>query len=160
MLETGRLQSYIRNTLVPTYRKRYYALMSAIDKHLIPLGFKIEAKTATTSSTIPGTAGGYFTYLRLVSDLPVAKTVAAIALRDFALRVAFGHMFVVCGDQGSVARAEADGGFAQCIRLCWAWHEDTQIAEGIERLAEVVLDIRARMARGEDVGKGLEIGIR
>ncbi|KAK5125367.1 hypothetical protein LTR85_000476 [Meristemomyces frigidus] len=161
MLRTQWLQHYIRDILVPTYKERYCALMTAIADRLIPLGYAMEAKILSgTADETSGVAGGFFTYLRLPLGLPFAKVVAAIALKDHALRIAFGHMFTVAGDHGSVARAEADGGFAYCVRLCWAWHEADEIQEGVLRLAAVTKDVRARVERGEDVAAGISIGIR
>lgn len=158
MLRSGYLQSFINDTLIPTYRKRYYALMKAIDDGLVPLGMKVEVNKPADSTT--ETAGGFFTYLSLPGDLPAAKVVAAIAFKEYQLRVAFGHMFAVTGDQGSIARAEVKGGFAGCIRICWAWHEEDEIKDGIQRLADTIVDIRERMKRGDDVESNLAIGIR
>lgn len=131
--------------------------MAAITDLLVPLGVTVEVNTPNNSTA---TAGGFFTYLRLPDDLPIARMVAAFALNQYLLRIAFGHMFAVVGDEGSVARAEAEGGFAQCIRLCWAWHEEELIREGIERLAATIVDIRGRLKKGENVGSQVSIGIR
>jgi DNA-binding transcriptional MocR family regulator len=132
-------------------------MMAAIQDILTPLGVEIEVnrvKGATVAS-----AGGFFTYLRLPDDLPTAQVVAAVALRDKMLRIAFGHMFTVTGDTLSVQRSEAVGGFARCIRLCWAWHEEKDIVDGIERLAEAIVEMRERISKGEDLSN-LSIGIR
>uniref|UniRef100_L2FZU1 Aminotransferase n=1 Tax=Colletotrichum fructicola (strain Nara gc5) TaxID=1213859 RepID=L2FZU1_COLFN len=158
MLRNGQLQSHIKDTLVPTYRERYYVLMAAIEKVLVPLGVRVEVNTPKDAGA--ATAGGFFTYLRLPDDLPVAKNVAAIALKDQQLRVAFGHMFTVTGDESSVSRAEAEDGFARCIRLCWAWHEVAEIKEGIDRLGATIVDVRERIEKGEDLSSPVTIGIR
>ncbi|KAI8192549.1 hypothetical protein K4K51_000033 [Colletotrichum sp. SAR 10_75] len=158
MLRNGQLQSHIKDTLVPTYRERYYALMSAIENVLVPLGVRVEVNRPKDAGA--ATAGGFFTYLRLPDDLPVAKNVAAIALKDQQLRVAFGHMFTVTGDESSVSRAEAEDGFSRCIRLCWAWHEVAEIKEGIDRLGATIVDVRERIKKGEDLSSPVTIGIR
>lgn len=132
-------------------------MMGAMERLLVPLGVVVEVNKPHDSMT--ATMGGFFAYLRLPDDLPTARTVAAFALRQHNLRIAFGHMFTVIGDQGSTVRAEAAGGFANCVRLCWAWHEDVVIEEGIERLAATIVDIRAMKRRGESVEE-LAIGIR
>lgn len=155
MLRSGHLQGHIKQILIPTYRKRYYTLMAAISKFLVPLGVTVEVNKSNNSTT----AGGFFTYLRFPDDLPSARTVAAYALKEQLLRIAFGHMFTVTGDQGSVTRAESSEGFAKCVRLCWAWHEEAEIEEGIERLAAAIVGIREMMQRGENVGE-VSIGIR
>lgn len=157
MLESNHLQEYIRDTLIPTYRSRYHALIDAIETHLIPLGLVIENNRSAHST--PTTAGGYFLYLRLPRDLPAAKTVAAFAFKNYSLRIAFGHMFTVAGDEGSVSRAESEGGFSECIRLCWTWHKEDAITEGVCRLATAVADIRKRISAGEEISN-LAIGIR
>ncbi|KAH8651415.1 aminotransferase [Xylariales sp. PMI_506] len=158
MLRSGYLKEYIDNTLVPTYRKRYYVMRKAIDEFLVPMGVKVDVNRPVDATT--ETAGGFFIYLRLPSDMPSAKIVAAIAFKEYQLRIAFGHMFTVTGDEQSVVRAEADYGFAKCVRLCWAWHEEAEIRTGIERLATAIGDIRERVKRGEDVGSNISIGIR
>ncbi|KAF6826643.1 aminotransferase [Colletotrichum musicola] len=158
MLRSGRLQDHIKNTLIPTYRERYYALMAAIEGVLVPLGVRVEASSPKDATVT--TAGGFFAYLRLPRDLPAARTVAAIALKVKQLRVAFGHMFAVTGDEGSLSRAEGRGGFSECIRLCWAWHEVEEIKEGIHRLVDTIQDIRQRIKKGEDFGGQMAIGIR
>ncbi|KAI1849650.1 hypothetical protein JX266_004599 [Neoarthrinium moseri] len=158
MLRSGYMQEFINNTLIPAYRKRYYVLMKAINELLVPLGMKVEVNRPADATT--ATAGGFFTYLSLPEDLPAAKIVAAVAFQDYQLRVAFGHMFTVTGDHGSTSRAEEKGGFARCIRLCWAWHEEDEIQSGVQRLADVIIDIRGRTKRGEDIGSNVSIGIR
>ncbi|KAK1573257.1 aminotransferase [Colletotrichum navitas] len=158
MLRSGNLQAHIKDVLIPTYRERYYALMSSITDVLLPLGVVNEVHTP--KNTTAATVGGFFTYLRLPDDLPPARTVAAIALEKNLLRIAFGHMFVVTGDNGSVFRAESKNGFSQCIRLCWAWHEVDEIKEGITRLADTINEIRTRMKSGERFDGQVAIGIR
>ncbi|KAH8898965.1 PLP-dependent transferase [Thozetella sp. PMI_491] len=158
MLRTGQLQSHIKDSLVPTYRKRYYTLMAAVREHLVPLGVRVQASNPKDDAK-NATAGGFFTYLELPEDLPPARTVAAVALKEKLLRIAFGHMFTVTGDAESVVRAEASGGFASCVRLCWAWHEEAEIAEGVRRLANTITDIKARIAAGEKFAD-VSIGIR
>lgn len=76
-------------------------------------------------------------------------------MKEFNLRIAFGHMFVVAGDQGSLQRAERDGGFAYCMRLCWAWMEKEELLEAVDRLVECTKVVRARMEKGEDLNSSL-----
>ncbi|KZL80077.1 aminotransferase [Colletotrichum incanum] len=158
MLRSGNLQTHIKDILIPTYQERYYALMSSINDTLVPLG--VINESIGPKDVIEATVGGFFTYLRLPNDLPSARTVATIALEEKQLRIAFGHMFVVTGDEGSVLRAESKNGFAQCIRLCWAWHEVADLQEGIIRLSDTIKDIRTRMRKGEKFDEHVAIGIR
>lgn len=157
MLRSGKLQSHIKDILVPTYRRRYYTLMAAVKDLLAPLGVQVEVNRPKDATT--ATAGGFFTYLRLPDDLPAARTVAAVALKEKKLRIAFGHMFTVTGDDESIQRAEAEDGFSKCVRLCWAWHEEDEIREGVQRLADTILEARKIIKSGGDFGP-LAIGIR
>lgn len=158
-MRSGSLQNHIRNVLVPEYSKRYAALHASINHHLAPIGYTVEA-----SGPSADTAGGYFTYVRMsksfIAYRVFAKTIAAIVLRDHNLRITFGHMFVVAGDNDSLSRAEQDDGFGYCMRLSWAWHEAEQIEEAIERLATCTKEVLQSLEQGEDVSKGLQIGIR
>jgi DNA-binding transcriptional MocR family regulator len=137
-------------------------MMDAIDKYLVPHGVTVQSKTKSSLSTIPDTAGGYFIYLRLPPDLPQAKAVAAVALHEHDVRVAFGDLFTVYGDESSAQRAAAqdDVAFGRCIRLCWAWHEADDIREAIERLGTALGDVRVRTQKGEEIGAGYSIGLR
>lgn len=158
-LRTGSLQAHISDVVVPEYHMRYHVYMKAVDELLKPLGYANEAPNHSS-----GIAGGFFSYLRtpkLFAEHGVyAKTLAAIALRDYDLRIAFGHMFVVAGDAGSLERAEQVDGFGHCMRLCWAWLETDEIIEAVQRLADCTQATRVRLAAGEDVSAGAEIGIK
>lgn len=159
MLRSQDLQRLISDVLIPEYQKRFSTLMAAIERHLLPMDYVVEA-----TGPRQGTAGGYFTYIRIPAFFAehkiFAKTLAGIALRDYSLRIAFGHMFVVAGDKGSLERAETSDGFGYCLRLSWSWLEAEQIEEAIARLAECTAHTRRRIEQGEDVTKGVEIGIR
>ncbi|KAF4121454.1 Aspartate/methionine/tyrosine aminotransferase [Geosmithia morbida] len=157
MLRRGGLQSHIQNVLVPTYRARYCTLNAAVAELLTPLGVRVESSSFRDGAA--RVAGGFFSYLRLPDGMPQAKDVAAYCLTEYNLRIAFGSMFAVTGDETSMQRAAATGGFSACIRLCWAWHEEDEIREGIDRLAAALCDIRAMQERGESL-ETREIGIR
>ncbi|KAF5679212.1 aminotransferase [Fusarium heterosporum] len=151
MLASGQLQTHIKDVLIPTYRSRYYALRKAIQDHLVPLGFH-------TTTSIPydesfgsdvesnrecvAVAGGYFTYVRVPDDLPISpERLAALSLEECNMKFAFGAMMAVEGDKSSVERGEQ--GFSRAIRLCWAWHSEKEIIEGIKRLATLVKEMHA-----------------
>lgn len=159
MLDSGALEEYLRNSVIPTFRKRYYGMMRAITKKLLPLGFEIsvgkpyEASTQANEYTNGHTnghsktvveAGGYFTYLTLPSDVSARTTeLAATGLEKYDLKFAYGDMFQVQGDAGSAERA-ADG-YGKGIRLSWAWHSEEEIVEGIERLASLIEESRGKI---------------
>ncbi|PSN75219.1 PLP-dependent transferase [Corynespora cassiicola Philippines] len=78
LLSSGTLQRHLSFTVIPTFQSRYYALIRAVQEHLIPLGFQIStgqpynASLGTTTKAISSLhhrcvpdAGGYFTYLLL-----------------------------------------------------------------------------------------------
>lgn len=161
MLATNQLQDHIEKTLIPTYRARYYALFKAIEELLVPLGFKVstgtpyevsysaEAKTNghangfTNGQSSSRAAGGYFTYLTVPSDLTVSVgELAAKALEQHNLKFAFGAMMAVEGDNSSDERAKE--GYGRGIRLCWAWHPEEEIREGIERLATLTKQLKSK----------------
>ncbi len=157
MLISGQLQAHIAGTLIPTYRSRYNTLIRAVETDLIPLGFRISTgkpydydATTIANGTKHGhataaaktVAGGYFTYITIPVDLPVsAEKLAAMALTNYTLKFAFGAMMTVEGDNSSSLRA--GHGYGNGIRLCWAWHTQEQIEEGIQRLAKLVTEIKA-----------------
>ncbi|KAK7404077.1 Valine--pyruvate aminotransferase [Neonectria punicea] len=152
MIASGALEKHIRDVLIPTYRSRYYAMSKAIEEHLIPLGFRVstgkpyEASSAPNSKTNgharkEAAAGGYFTYISAPADLPLSVgDVAALALQRHDLKFAYGGMMAVEGDGGSSKRAAE--GFGNGIRLCWAWHDEKEITEGIQRLARLVMEVK------------------
>jgi DNA-binding transcriptional MocR family regulator len=166
MLESGSFEAHLRNTAIPTYRARYYKMMAAIAEHLAPLGFEVsvgktyeatlEGLNDHTNGHADGTvnghanghttrvkeAGGYFTYVTAPSDLPITVSeLAALALEKCDLKFAFGNMFQVEGDPASPARAAE--GYGRGIRLCWAWHNEGEIVEGIQRLATLVSEVKS-----------------
>lgn len=156
MLESGALQHHIKETLVPTFRARYYTMMSAIQRRLIPLGFQIDvgkpyerslsSMNGHTNGYTNGhaddkhasiEAGGYFTWILAPIDLADrVPELAAVALEKYNLKFAYGGMFQVAGDATSTERARE--GYGRGLRLAWAWHTAEEIAEGIERLAQVI----------------------
>ncbi|KAF7556575.1 hypothetical protein G7Z17_g1320 [Cylindrodendrum hubeiense] len=153
MIATGSLENHIVNNLIPTYRSRYYAMFRAIKEHLIPLGFRVSTgKPYEASPTSNGetnghskkveVAGGYFTYITTPEDLPISVAeLAALALEKYDLKFAYGSMMTVEGDEESAERASR--GFGNGIRLCWAWHIEEEIREGIQRLATLTIGLRA-----------------
>lgn len=143
LLSCGALQAHIHETLVPTYERRYRTMLRSIQQHLEPLGITIAStgtyEDDTQSQTVP-VAGGFFLYLDFPPDSPSVELIAKLALDRYNLRVAHGRMMVVAGDKECAERAEQS--FGQGARLCWAWHEDEDIVEGIQRLAMTFNDVQ------------------
>ncbi len=155
MLESGSLQKHISETLIPTYSKRYYVVIDAIKEYLFPLGIKIEkgkpyTTMITASSSSSGSAeegqgketqeievaGGFFVYISFPSGLPSAKTIAQLCKSTQELTLAYGELFAVVGDSASLTRN--DELLHRSARICWSFHEEAQLREGIRRLGLVV----------------------
>lgn len=81
-------------------------------------------------------AGGFFTYISFPGNFPSAAVIAKKAREEYALIFAYGDMFVVKGDPSSAERSAKS--FGRGARLCWAWHEEEEIEEGVKRLARVL----------------------
>ncbi|EED21304.1 aminotransferase, putative [Talaromyces stipitatus ATCC 10500] len=124
LLPSGILQRHIKQELIPAYRARYNRIISAINDHLLPLGFKLPAGNQPIS-------GGYFIWL----DLPLSLTgdlLAQRALADEMLMIGSGTMFQVQDDC-----SENHQRFERSIRLCFAYERFEVLYEGVERLGNV-----------------------
>ncbi|CVK96548.1 related to aromatic amino acid aminotransferase and related proteins [Fusarium mangiferae] len=154
MLSSGQLQAHIKDTLIPTYRSRYYVLRNAVRDLLEPLGFKTSMGTtygevldpsSQSNGVSHGTvavAGGFFVYVTIPNDLPVSSAeLSALASEKSSLKFASGSMMAVEGDKGSIQRG--DQAYSKGIRLCWAWHSENEIYEGIERLTTLVKGLKS-----------------
>lgn len=117
--------------------------MDAITTHLHPLGVNFATGTAFASTkSSPALAGGFFTYIRLPPDIPDAETVYDMALERYNLKLTYGLMFRVWGDEESGKRKR--NGFGGTMRLCWAWNEEGVLEQGIrKRLARLIGEIRS-----------------
>lgn len=148
MLMSGELEQHISDILIPTYRGRYESMIEAIKEHLYPLGFSLSTGTPyLTSSQSQDSSGkpiqaqiqgGFFLYITFPQDgsLPLVSKIAEIALENFALRMAPGHIFAVKGVDTSQERALLS--YGNGVRLCWAWNEEEVRHVGIFRLAGVI----------------------
>lgn len=144
LLSTGAMQKHIDQVLIPTYQSRYQVLMTAIKNDLKPLGVRITTGAPYTipeddNTIVP--AGGFFTYISFPSQLPSADVIAKRAKEEYNLTFAYGDMFVVKGDETSNERSKK--GFGNGARLCWAWHEEEEIEEGVSRLGQLLATVLA-----------------
>ena len=135
MISTGALGKHIAEKLIPTYSSRYHSMMAAIRSQLFPLGMRV------TTGDNADSVGGFFTSLSIPDHLPPTSVLASSALQDHQLKFAYGEMFEVVGDKGSKERAEAPGGFGHTLRLCWAWHTEKEIEDGVSRLGNALRDL-------------------
>ncbi|KAF3015088.1 hypothetical protein E8E14_011830 [Neopestalotiopsis sp. 37M] len=143
----GHLQRHLKNVLIPTYKRRYYTMVAAIRHYLYPLGVRIATDEVSLSSSVvsPGNAGqqqppvgGFFLYILFPQDdaAPAVEDICSVALEHFNLKIAPGRIFSVVDDPfHGPSRSRA---FVSGARLCWAWHEEDELVEGIERLAEAL----------------------
>ncbi|KAK7217551.1 hypothetical protein V2G26_005554 [Clonostachys chloroleuca] len=147
MLSSGALKTHIEKKLIPTYASRYYAMVNAIEEYLEPIGVKIitgqpyysHIKTSDggCSEVKVQIVGGFFLSIALPSVYQDVSSLAKAALENEELKIAYGKMFEVKGDGGSKERSKAS--FGNSIRLCWSFHEEEAIKEGIMRLRGVLL---------------------
>lgn len=120
---SGDLENHICHTLQPVYEQRYRSMISAIEKHLIPLG-------VTLPQSNQNIVGGYFIWLSLPSPLH-ADQVAIRAKEDESLIVAPGSLFAVHGDsEGPDLTGK--------VRVCFSYVDEQLLGEGIERLGTVI----------------------
>ncbi|VUC26806.1 unnamed protein product [Clonostachys rosea] len=147
MLSSGALQTHIEKKLIPTYSSRYYAMVKAIEEYLEPLGVKVitgqpyhshyRTSDGGGSAAKIQAAGGFFLSISLPSTYQDVPGLAKAALEKEELKIAYGKMFEVKGDAGSKERSKTS--FGNSIRLCWSFHEEEAIKEGIMRLRSVLL---------------------
>ncbi|KAI5367660.1 putative aminotransferase, class I/classII, pyridoxal phosphate-dependent transferase, major [Septoria linicola] len=121
LLQTGQMQDHIKSVLCPAYATRYQILMSAVKEHLLPLGI-------TAPQPDRSVVGGYFVWLGLPEGLRGTELATKLQ-QDQNLIVAPGKIFEVPGDESAVP---CDTN----IRLCFAWEEERNLREGVERIAE------------------------
>ena len=135
LLSSGDLERHIGGTLIPTYRRRYHVMLRAIEEQLLPLGITTALLGGKNGEVVtsPTVVGGFFIWLNFPGTSVSAERVAKLALEHHDLRVAHGGMMTVAGDGECAKRAER--GFGMGVRLCWAWHTEDEIKEGIGRLA-------------------------
>lgn len=124
LFPTGIFQRFLDNELRPQYAARYYRLMDAIREHLLPLGV-----TLPTASSVA--AGGYFVWIQLppgmcASDLARSPSQAQV-------EVAAGDLFRVQADPHP-----RTNDFSRYLRLCFAWETESNLTQGVRRLADVV----------------------
>ena len=132
LLESGDLQNHIIGTLQPAYARRYYTLMAAIERYLVPLGVQLP-------QTHRDLMGGYFVWFTLPPPIDAVR-VAVRSKQEQNLVVAPGAMFGVVGD------ADLEN-LKQKIRVCFAWEQEELLDEGIERLGGVIREEQSELGR-------------
>jgi DNA-binding transcriptional MocR family regulator len=134
--DTGECQltRHIRDTLRPAYARRHGVLMRAIRAELVPLGIRVREGSLCGRDDV---YGGYFVWMTLPPEAtgtatwPTAKVVAERCRADENLMIGNGELFEVHGDEGAVR-------FDNAIRLCFAWEDEEDLRDGVERLGRVI----------------------
>lgn len=124
-MASGRLDSHVRDVLLPAYARRRALMDGAIRDLLCPLGARVVEDWE-------GREGGFYIWLRLPGFLD-GGLVAARCSESEALSVWPGNAFEVAGD--------VRGELGPYLRLCYSWEDEDNIREGIGRLARVVQDL-------------------
>jgi DNA-binding transcriptional MocR family regulator len=129
LLSSGALTAHIEKVLKPAYQRRHAIMMAAIKKELLPLGCKMVDGGREEQENGGEAFGGYFLWI----DLPKGVSADLVARRcqeEEELIVAPGSIFEVHRDDSIV--------FPGSIRLCFAWVEEADLEEGVQRLASVI----------------------
>lgn len=103
---------------------------------------ELSAAAPTAGWHLVPPSGGYFVWLRLPADVPVAALLVAAKERGCA--VLDGAR--CCGTGGSAEDEALTGGVAdarQHVRLCFAYLDEAQLRDGATRLHAALADVRA-----------------
>ncbi|KAL8731245.1 MAG: hypothetical protein Q9181_004359 [Wetmoreana brouardii] len=138
LLETGELENHIYTTLQPSYARRYYSMIAAIEHHLVPLGVRLPQSDRAV-------VGGYFIWFALPEPL-LADDVARRANDEENVIIGQGSIFAVAGD-------ERNKDLERQVRVCFSWEEEENLSEGIERLAAVISRLYTLLVREDWFGK-------
>ncbi|KAI1117973.1 pyridoxal phosphate-dependent transferase [Nemania sp. NC0429] len=161
------LDRHIRDTLLPSYARRHALLSRAIRAELAPLGIRVREDSLCERESGGGVYGGYFVWMTLPKSVtttttttaaaltsdtgegegegggeemqwPAARAIAARCQADEDLLIGNGELFAVHGDEDAAR-------FDDAIRLCFAWEDEGNLVEGVQRLGRVV---RKMLAEG------------
>ncbi|KAI4204575.1 MAG: hypothetical protein LQ346_001584 [Caloplaca aetnensis] len=142
LLQSGELENHIFTTLQPVYARRYYKMVEAIERYLLPLGVTLPQSNRTV-------VGGYFLWFALPKPL-LADEVAQVAREDENLIIGQGSLFAVYGDE----RTED---LERQVRVCFSWEEEANIAQGIERIGKVINRMRKGRRSSSNSGTSAEM---
>ncbi|KAI0516866.1 pyridoxal phosphate-dependent transferase [Xylaria bambusicola] len=126
------LDTHIRHVLLPSYARRHAILMRAIRDTLVPLGLGVSETSLVGHG---GIYGGYFVWMTLPraeegKTWPTAQAIADCCRADEDLMIGNGELFAVSGDESMC--------FEDAIRLCFAWLDEEDLVDGVERLGRVI----------------------
>jgi len=135
------LTKHVNNVLRPAYTRRHSLLLRTITTELVPLGVRVREGSLCGQGDV---YGGYFIWMKLPSSTPpsistassssswpTAKEIADRCRSDEDLMIGNGEMFAVHGDEEAVR-------FDDAIRLCFAWENEEDLVDGVQRLGRVI----------------------
>ncbi|KIN00159.1 hypothetical protein OIDMADRAFT_145668 [Oidiodendron maius Zn] len=128
LLRSGDLERHIVTELLPGYKRRYQLMLSAVKRHLVPLGVTVMEDKIDGKNVF----GGYFLWLEL-PRLVDAEVVSIACQEREDLIVAFGKMFEVEGDESIK--------FSNSLRLCFAWVDEEDLEDGVQKLSRALRDV-------------------
>ncbi|KAK9783731.1 hypothetical protein SCAR479_00290 [Seiridium cardinale] len=129
LLKSGELDHHIEEKLKPNYQRRHSLMADTIQRVLVPLGAKLRFSSLEGDKEKDHIFGGYFLWMHFPEG-PSAKLISD-RCREENLAVGHGELFEVQGDEKAV-RLEND------MRLCFAWEDEDDLVEGVERLGRAV----------------------
>lgn len=135
LLDTGALQKYVDEELVPGLKRRHALLSDAVATYLGPLGVTARESCLTGHASY----GGYFVWVDVSSVGFPAHVIAEVAKNEDNIVVGYGNMFAVKGDEKAAV-------FDDHIRLCFAWLSEEDLVDGVKRLGLTM----ARMHSNQD----------
>ncbi|KAI1291174.1 pyridoxal phosphate-dependent transferase [Xylaria venustula] len=147
------LDTHIRHTLLPSYARRHAVLTRAIREVLVPLGVRFTEDSLVGHE---GVYGGYFVWMTLPRTesttkkkkiWPSAREIADRCRADEDLMIGNGELFAVHGDEEAVR-------FDDAIRFCFAYEDEEDLVDGVERLGRV---LRTMLDEGPE-GWGVKAG--
>lgn len=138
LLDNGDLDKHIEENLKPGYQKRHALLMEAVHRVLVPLGADVRTSSLESDEGKEHIFGGYFVWLHFPEGPPTQ--LIADRAREENLAIGAGGLFEVQGDENAV-KLDSD------LRLCFSWEDEQDLVEGVERLGQVIEELKRE---GED----------
>ncbi|KAK7751385.1 Valine--pyruvate aminotransferase [Diatrype stigma] len=160
LLRAGDLDAHIDRVLKPAYQRRHALLVAAVERCLVAppaVRARVRGRRSLVAASGGGEDGdgediygGFFVWVSFGGGgggggVPPARVIAERCLAEENLVIGHGDLFEVHGDGDDEATQ-----FAHDVRLCFAWEDEADLVEGVERLARVI----GRMIEEGDAGLG------
>ncbi|KAI0103206.1 pyridoxal phosphate-dependent transferase [Nemania sp. FL0031] len=138
------LDAHLRHTLLPAYARRHALLMRTVHAELAPLGLRVRESSLSGREDV---YGGYFVWMPLphpsststststtsteIKAWPTAQAIADRCSAEENLKIGNGELFAVHGDEDAAR-------FEDAIRFCFAWLDEEDLVDGVQRLGRVI----------------------